>query len=328
MKNYVDSKSKETGGFKEPDMPFRYYYSDYSKGFPGFTLHWHDEIEVIYIVKGKGTFLIDDEEYLVSEGDIVYISPRLIHSGQAIDNNNFITICYVIDSSYLLSANGEYNTDKYISSLMDTKITQTLIKSKDPGYKKIKNALHMIDLCTVEKGIAYQLEIKMHLYSFFAQLYKNGYLAVSSSRTLDRENEELVKKAINYIQSNFSKQLTVNEIAKHVGLSPSHFMNVFKQHTKVTCIKYINSFRLNIAETILKETDESVLQIAQDCGFNNLSLFNREFKKAYFTTPTQYRKNYRDEAQKYVDEYGYSSGLTAMVQNQKNDKSAELNKQQ
>ena len=320
MKNYVDIKTKETGGYKEPDMPFRYYYSDYSKGFPGFTIHWHDEIEVMYIVKGKGTFLIDDEEHLVTEGDIVYISPRLIHSGQAIDNNNFITICYVIDINYLLSLSGEHNTDKYISSLDEQKISKTIIKPKDPGYKAIKNCLHLIDLCTVDKGIAYQLEIKMQLYSFFALLYKNGYFSVNNTKTFDRESEELVKKAINYIQANYNKQLTVNEIAKHVGLSPSHFMSVFKQHTKLTCIKYINSYRLNIAETILKETDESVLQIAQDCGFNNLSLFNREFKKSYFSTPTQYRRNYREEAQKYVDEYGYTSGLTAMVQKQKNDK--------
>lgn len=317
MKNYIDSKSKETGGFKEPDMPFRYYYSDYSKGFPGFTIHWHDEIEIIYIAKGKGTFLIDDEEYLVCEGDIVYISPRLIHSGQAIDNNNFITICYVVDSTYLLSSNSEYNTDKYFSSLIDIKINKTIIKPKDPGYKKLKNSLHMIDLCTVEKGIAYQVEIKMYIYNFFIQLYKNEYLTVSNKKAVERDNEDLVKKAVNYIQANFSKPLTVNEIAYHVGLSPSYFMNVFKQQIKTTCVKYINSFRLNIAESMLKETDETVLQIAQDCGFNNLSLFNREFKKAYLSTPTQYRKSYRGEAQKALEDHGYSSELTAIVQTQK-----------
>lgn len=317
MENYVDSKTKGTGEVKEQDMPFRYYYSDYSKGFPGFTIHWHDEIEVIYIKKGKGIFLIDNEEYIVNEGDIVYISPRLMHSGQAIDNNNFITICYMIDSTYLLSANSEYNTDKYFSSLIDTQINRTIINANDPGYKNLKNALHKIDLCVEEKGIAYQLEIKMNLYDFFAQLYKNKYLNVAPKKIFNSDNEELVKKAVNYIQANFGNQLTVNEIANHVGLSPSYFMNVFKQHTKMTCIKYINSFRLNIAETMLKETDETVLQISQDCGFNNLSLFNREFKKAYSVTPTQYRKNFRGEAKKWLKDHGYSSGLTSIVKSKK-----------
>ena len=95
-------------------------------------------------------------------------------------------------------------------------------------------------------------------------------------------------------------------------------MNVFKQHTKMTCIKYINSFRLNLAETMLKETDESVLQICHECGFNNLSLFNREFKKTYSNTPTQHRKNYRGEAKKAFVDHGYSSGVTHIVHKNKN----------
>lgn len=317
MNNYLENATKETGGYKEPDMPFRFYYSDYSKGFSGFTIHWHDEIEIFYIKKGQGNFIIDNKEYLVSEGDIVYISPKLMHSGHAIDNNNFITICYVVDSQYLLSHCGEYNTDKYFSNLMNAKITHTIINKDNLNYDNIKQALRNIYLCINKKEIAYQIEVKMHFYNFFAQLYKSHYLTISSLKTTDSETEEIVKKAINYIQSNFNKPLTVNEIAHAVGLSASYFMNVFKQHTKMTCVKYINSFRLNIAETMLKETDESVLQISHECGFNNLSLFNREFKKTYMNTPTQHRKNYRGEAKKAFADHGYSSSLTAIVHKNK-----------
>ncbi len=313
MNNYLENKTKETGGYKEVDMPFRYYYSDYSKGFSGFTIHWHDEIEVIYIEKGQGKFIVDDKEYLVSEGDIVYIAPKLLHSGHAIDNNNFITICYVIDNQYLMSHSGEYNTDKYFANLYDTKISHTVIHPDNDNYVNIKKALCNINTCVNNKDIAYQIDIKMHLYSFFAQLYKSNYLKISDIKVTDSETDEIVKKAINYIQSNFSKPLTVQEIAQYVGLSASYFMNVFKQHTKMTCVKYINSFRLNIAETMLKETDESVLQISHECGFNNLSLFNREFKKTFMTTPSQHRKNYRGEARKALEDHGYSSSLTKIV---------------
>lgn len=318
MNNYLENKIKETGGYKESDLPFRYYYSDYSKGFSGFTIHWHDEVEIFYIEKGQGSFVIDNEDYVVSEGDIVYIAPRLMHSGHAIDNKNFITKCYVVDSQYLLSHSGEYNTDKYFSNLMNAKISSAIIKKDDVDYDDFKDALLNIDRCIQEKDIAYQIEIKMYFYKFFAQLYKNNYLTITGFKHIDNDTEEIVKKAINYIQSNFNKPLSVQEIANAVGLSSSYFMNVFKQHTKMTCIKYINSFRLNLAETMLKETDESVLQICHECGFNNLSLFNREFKKTYSNTPTQHRKNYRGEAKKAFVDHGYSSGVTHIVHKNKN----------
>ena len=290
MKTYTDIYSEELFELKETDMPFRYLKFDYSDGFAGFQFHWHTEIEIHYIVKGNGSFFIDDNEYNVSQGDIVYIGSKLIHSGKSV-NNDLLAVCYIIDSSYLLSLNSDNLTDRFISELLNTKISKPVIHTSDMGYNYIKQVLNNIDYCAEQKSIIHQLEIKKYLYDFFIQLYKNNYFVLNSTTDSIRCTS-IIKKSISYIQNNMASKLSIDEIASHVGLSTSYFMKMFKQNTKMTCVEYIKSLRLDKATSLLLETNDNILEIAQNCGFANLSLFNREFKKAFELTPSQYRKKY------------------------------------
>lgn len=290
MKTYTDIYSEELFELKETDMPFRYLKFDYSDGFAGFQFHWHTEIEIHYIVKGHGTFFIEDKEYEVNEGDIVYISPKLIHSGKSV-NNDMIDFCYIIDSSYMLSLSNENLTDRFISELLSTRIRKPIIHEYDNGYDNIVGILDNIDSCAERNEIICQLEIKKYLYDFFIQLYKNNYFVLNSTTDSIRCTP-IIKKSIRYIQNNMASKLSIDEIASHVGLSTSYFMKMFKQNTKMTCVEYIKSLRLDKATSLLLETSDNILEIAQNCGFANLSLFNREFKKAFELTPSQYRKKY------------------------------------
>lgn len=292
MKKFIENLSDKKTEFKESDMPFRYYHFDYSDGFSGFQFHWHEEIEIHYVVGGSGSFFIDDTEYSVEKGDIIFIAPRIIHSGKS-NNNDLIDICYIVDNDYLMSKNNEYNTDKFFTELINAKIELPVICSKNEGYEQLKKPLQMIDFCVENRGPFFQLEIKRSLFDFFIELYKNNYLSMTPQSSNRNETKSIIKQSISYIQQNASSKLTIDEIASHVGLSSSYFMKLFKESTKMTCVEYIKILRLNNAANMLKETDESILQIAQSCGFFNLSLFNREFKRYYSITPSLYRKKYK-----------------------------------
>ena len=292
MKKIIENPNDEQTDFKETDMPFRYYQFDYSDGFSGFQFHWHEEIEIHYVVSGSGSFFIDDAEYNVGKGDIIFIAPRIIHSGKS-ENNNLIDICYIVDNDYLMSKNNEYNTDKFFTGLINTKVELPVIHMQNEGYEQLRTPLQLIDSCVERRGPFFQLEIKRNLFDFFIEMYKNNYLSMSSPSSNHIETKSIVKQSISYIQQNASGKLTIDEIASHVGLSSSYFMKLFKECTKMTCVEYIKILRLNNAANMLKETDESILQIAHTCGFFNLSLFNREFKRYYSITPSLYRKKYK-----------------------------------
>ena len=292
MKKIIENPGNEKTDFKESDMPFRYYQFDYSDGFSGFQFHWHEEIEIHYVVSGNGSFFIDDTEYNVGKGDIIFIAPRIIHSGKS-ENNDLVDICYIVDNDYLMSKNNEYNTDKFFNELINTKVELPVIHSQNEGYEQLRTPLHLIDSCVESRGPFFQLEIKRNLFDFFIELYKNNYLSMSPQLPNHTETKSTIKQSISYIQQNASGKLTIDEIASHVGLSSSYFMKLFKESTKMTCVEYIKILRLNNAANMLKETDESILEIAHSCGFFNLSLFNREFKRYYSITPSLYRKKYK-----------------------------------
>ena len=259
----------------------------------------HEEIEIHHIISGRGIFFIDDKDYKVEEGDIIFIAPRIIHSGKSSDNS-LVDVCYLVDNDYLMSRNNEYNTDKFFSKLSNAKLFSPVIHSGDRGYESLKTPLAKTDSCILNRGVVYQLEIKRHLFDFFIELYKNQYISLSESSALNPENKLLIKKSISYIQRNASHKLCIDEIASYVGLSSSYFMKLFKESTNMTCVEYIKLLRLNNAANMLKDTDESILEVAHGCGYFNLSLFNREFKKCFLMTPSLYRKKYKASQVNYI----------------------------
>ncbi len=275
------------------DVPVRFFHYDFAIGLSDFQLHWHEEIEIHMITGGCGSFFVDGREYPVQTGDIVFISPRVIHNEES-ECNNLKGIYCVIDRDYLISKNSGYSSDTFFSELDGTKITSPVIRPQDYGYAAIAASLRSIEACSEKEGTVYQLEIKRNLYDFFIGLYHGGYLSDAGNTEFSTETEKIIKKSIRYIQKNASSRLTIERIASHVGLSSSYFMKLFRETTKMTCIEYVRLLRLNNSATLLRETDESILQVAQSCGFHNLSLFNREFKKHFSITPSNYRKKYRN----------------------------------
>ena len=85
-------------------------------------------------------------------------------------------------------------------------------------------------------------------------------------------------------------KITISEIADRVDFSESHFMRYFKENMGTSFVDYLRDYRLTMAARLLLVSDENILSIAEEVGFDNLSYFNRAFKKKYGVTPRDYRK--------------------------------------
>ena len=101
-----------------------------------------------------------------------------------------------------------------------------------------------------------------------------------------------MKQIIKYIENNYMEKITIETMAQELGLSQSHFMKFFKNTMGTTFIDYLNEYRLTMASRLLISSDSSILDIAAEVGFDNLSYFNRSFKKRFQQTPREYRKRY------------------------------------
>lgn len=103
------------------------------------------------------------------------------------------------------------------------------------------------------------------------------------------KNNEIIKKAMSYISDNFSSNITLDDVARHVHLNPAYFSTIFKQSCGSSFKEYLNMVRVEESKRLLANTDYSVVDIAIATGFMNQSYFSKVFKKYTGLTPKQYR---------------------------------------
>jgi AraC-like DNA-binding protein len=92
------------------------------------------------------------------------------------------------------------------------------------------------------------------------------------------------------VENHYGEKISIHDIAQIAGFSDSHFMRYFKETMGTSFVDYLKEYRLTMAARLLLSSDSSILAIASEVGFDNLSYFNRSFKKQYKVTPSQYRR--------------------------------------
>ena len=169
-----------------------------------------------------------------------------------------------------------------------------VIRPEDPYYAQISQCFDELWSCR-ESGHPYR-ELQFKTQSFVL-LHLLWQLSVGTVQDLParpfRQYEDKLKLALTYIQEHYAEPITIKQLADTCGFSQVHFMNIFKAAIGATCIEYLIEYRLTRAAMDLQETEHSIMQIALDNGFQNISYFNRAFKQQYAMTPTAFRRQAR-----------------------------------
>lgn len=298
--NYINNNLSSIEVFEEKidtenfGMPVRHYYVNSSDEEElKMYAHWHSEIEIQMIVKGSSYTTIDNTEVFANEGDIVFIPSQSIHFGYA-TSPKLEVHTIVFYSEVLCPMNREESVQKYFMPFVNrTAVIPYVVRTTDRGYNELKDCILQIAELATEKPAFNQLKIMNCLYHLFINLYEFDYVKLKTHSAVSDKNYLAVRDAISYIEENYAQPLTVDDLAYNAGFSKSRFMTIFKEYTNTTCKKFINQCRLESSREMLRETDDTVLNIAIASGYNNISLYNREFKKAYGITPLEYRKSNR-----------------------------------
>lgn len=113
-------------------------------------------------------------------------------------------------------------------------------------------------------------------------------IETSDSSRISEISREYTNEAISFMQKNYNKDITVQDIAEGVGVSRYHLSRIFKENTGLTLIEYLNKLRFSKAEVLLKNSEMNINEVAKAVGFNNISYFNRKFKQLFGITPSQF----------------------------------------
>ncbi len=288
--NYHETKSHTTA-----DFPYNTYLCSIPRDFPGVPLHWHSEVELIVIKKGRGIVSSDFQKRTVTSGDIIVIRPGQLHSieqyaGHVMEYENII-----FRPDLLISGSDDLCAAKYITPFMEGKLpSEPYLTPALSWYQPASECIREIDLLCATRPEGYQLAVKGHLFLFFFLLISNRQKKETAPAPQTKSLEKM-KTILKYVEEHYTDHITIDDMAALTYYSKSHFMKFFKSHMGTGFIEYLNDYRLTMSERLLRSSDDPVTEIAEKCGFDNLSYFNRIFKRKYGQAPGRWRQNSSSE---------------------------------
>lgn len=278
----------ETKSHTSADFPYNTYLCSIPLDFSSVPTHWHEEMELIVIKKGSGKVTVDLVSTPVTAGDIVFVLPGQLHAIEQLGRHSMEYENIIFKPTLLKTGSPDLCYRDFLQPFFSGIVAFSYYISPDhPDYAKLNLCIEQIDQFCSQRPEGYQLAVKGLLYQMFFHLisqHPQRQLNPKGKKFLDK-----IKIVLSYIQENYARPITVKEIAEICFYSESHFMKFFKDCMGVSFTRYLNDYRLQIAAQLLKETEDNILEIAIATGFENLSYFNRAFKKKYGLTPGGYR---------------------------------------
>ena len=268
-------------------FPFNIYPCTIPMDFPSVALHWHKSMEIVYIKKGMGSVQLGLKKYPAEENDIFVIPPGILHAIRKSGNHVMEYENIIFDVDFLGSGAADVCAQEYLMPLLAGKLlSPVLYTMNSEGYEQISQCLKEAETLCGAKGLGYELGVKAVVLKL---LYWLIQFQPEPAHKEDSSDTEKLKMVLQEMEDHYGEDLSVTQMAEKCGWSNSHFMRWFKQMTGSSFITYLNERRLAVAAEELRRTDDKILVIAEKAGFDNLSHFNRQFKKRYGKTPREYR---------------------------------------
>ncbi len=282
--SYQEKKAHVNAAF-----PYTTYPCSIPLDFPEVPPHWHEEMEIIYIKKGSGIISVDFKDFTVSEGTLLFIVPGQIHAIRQKEDLSMEYENIIFNLEMMKAGPMEKTTTDYFAPLQKGQpMIPTVVTPSHEYYGAISACIDGADDICRRFPKAYELAVKAQLYLLFHILF--AYCVPETGEMGKRRGLDRIRSVIKYVENHYMEPLSTCDIAKEAGLSESHFMKFFKNTMGVPFIDYLNDYRLTMASRLLLSSDDSVLAVAEECGYENLSYFNRLFKRRFHMTPRQYRK--------------------------------------
>lgn len=289
IEKQLNRESTKHGTFMLPYSIYRTLIPDFYTDFP---MHWHEEIEIIYAVSGTATYTVDFEQYLLHEGDILIIPPTALHSFKQHENCSFFAYSILFDQKMIDGNTIDTCSKKFITPIFKNDIYLPIHIDKDnEHFDDIQKILNRAITANADRNFGYELEIKISFLELINYFFKNNYYySAKKNNDVNISTATLIKSITTYIEEHYKEKITLEMLASHASISIFHLSHLFKQYTGQTPIEYLNQYRLIMSADLLKSSDYSIVDIAFECGYNNVSYFNRAFKAKYGMTPKEYRK--------------------------------------
>lgn len=244
----------------------QYYYGNC-------PVNWHKNIELLCFCEGNAHLFSGNENYDVTGGSVYIINANHLHSVSTEDYTAYF--CLIIDHDFCLQN--------------DIPIDSICFRNDDPAspelYRLFLDIAEAFELNDTFRG----LRIKARALRLLTFLCEHSSSPLDAVPDTDR-NVASIKTALQYIDQNLTRRLSLSEIAAAAGMSKFYFANEFRHTVGCTCVEYVNTMRCHHAKTLLATGKYTVGEVCYLCGFENLSYFSKTFFRYTGEMPSAYKK--------------------------------------
>lgn len=282
---------KENRVHGDISFPLDAYHMEVPPGGIVLDCHWHEELEFLTVTGGKAIFQLETDYFPVQAGEGMFVNAGELHAGYPLDNSPCSYVAIVFNTALLHSGSFDSILSKYIDPIIKNRLSfkRRFTGSMGWEYELLQRFSKAADQI-LNRTAAYELLAKSELLAMLALLVTNSTpVAAPVEKTPEYFRLERLKNALKYIQDNYSQKLSTLDISNYLNMSEGHFCRIFKQYFKRTPIDYLNYYRITRAARLLEETEQKVLEVAMEVGFDNLSYFIGTFKHYMGVTPSKYR---------------------------------------
>lgn len=264
-----------------------------SKVYEAKKPHTHDYFQIYFISKGSLTHYIENESAHLSQGDMFIVPPGVAHYISPSPNTVF----------YSLSFTEDLFSEQYVNSKLAKNFLSSLCLNETEHIKP-KITINSEDIFYIESIMTHTLkEFNDKPFAYYDTIQANTHLLVTMiareyfSKTVQNisdhfeTNKQFVLHCVEYIENNFTDQITLDEISKKFSMSKSNFCSLFSKITGHSFNKYLNICRIKAAKSYMKK-GYKITALYGLCGYNDFSTFNRNFKKIVGMSPNEYKRLY------------------------------------
>ena len=268
------------------------YIADRHKKEFTYPIHNHSVYELNFVENAKGVRrIVGDSQEVIGDYDLCLItSPDLEHVWEQNECHSDDIREITVQFDFSMSDETLFGRNPYASI---TRMMQEAKKGLSFPLQAIMKVYGMLDTLSSVKDGFYAVQQFLTILYELSRCENARTLASSSyAKVTVEDDSRRILKVKNFISKNYMDELRLPELASLAGMSSSAFSRFFKIHTGRNISEYIIDLRLGYAARMLVDTAKSISEIGFDCGFNNLSNFNRIFKKKKGCSPSEFRESY------------------------------------
>ena len=260
----------------------------YEKGT--FLWHWHPEIELTLILSGQIEYQIEDNTYILSEGDGIFCNANSLHSGYMHKGQDCTYLSITFHPRFLYGYENSILNTKYVNYITSNELWASLVLVASVDWQEgILDCMKKIYEMSLDEPNDFEFKTHMLLLNIWHHLYQH-FSTQPNELAKPKQHLQRLRDILAFIETHYNEDICLEDISKTANICKSECCRFFKKHMGLTIFDYILYVRIQNSLPLLKKSD-SITEVAAMVGFSSPSYFSQIFKRYMKCTPMEYMKN-------------------------------------